>query len=139
MQLESPCQQGWAEMTQQVRAVTLYFWSHYSGSYPVATTNAHTRTGFTPEPIWEHHGVANTTWHNTRAGFLEDRQTQALVDNQLQKFGWEHQQKVMVYLNFCALERAQKLEKEEMKSLVGGGIVGFCQSSTTNQLPKLLN
>lgn len=87
MQPGSPCQKGWAEMTQQVRTVTLYFWSHYSGSYPVATTNAHARIGLTPEPSWEQHRVAIAIWLRTRAGFSEESQPQVLVDNQLPNVG----------------------------------------------------
>lgn len=85
MQLGNSRQQGSAEMTQQVRAVTLYFWTHYSGSYPVATTNAQARISLTPEPIWEQHGTANTAQHGTWAGFPEKSQPRVLVDNQLPK------------------------------------------------------
>lgn len=74
-------QQGRAEVTQQVRAVTLYFWSHYSGSYPVATANAPAWVGFIPEPIWEQHGVAITTWLDTWAGFSKESWMQVLVNN----------------------------------------------------------
>lgn len=86
MQARSACQLGRTKMTQQVRAVTLYFWSHYSGSYPVATTHkCRCMTGLKPKSIREQHGVADTTWCDTRAGFLEDSQPQVLVDNQHQK------------------------------------------------------
>lgn len=143
MQLGNSRQQGSAEMTQQVRAVTLYFWTHYSGSYPVATTNAQARISLTPEPIWEQHGTANTAQHGTWAGFPEKSQPRGPGWQPAPKSLAENtKKKVMVDLKFCKIllfRMAQKLGKAEKRSWVGGGIAGFCPWRATNRFPKLWN
>lgn len=125
MQLGSPCQPGWAEMTQQATAMTLVFCSHYSGSYSVVTINAHARIGLTPEPIWEHHGVTTIAVHNPQAGFFHRKSVQSpgwqlgLADNT--------NKKILVYLKFCKtlfFRKDTEVGKTRKEKL--GVIVGFC-------------